>query len=282
MEQAQPPVAYVQSFQGTIRPFDTTDVLTWFQHFESVLRIHHVEDAQKYDHLMAVLTKNAIAPIAMQLKRTPDDEATRYAWLKELLVDGHGKSNKERLRQLLAGEKIGDRRPSQFLSRLHEVAPEGVDSEIIHEMWWKELPSASRAILTTMRDAPADELAKVADAVHQELATAQIHAVREPAPQLDELKELRAMMQRLGDEMYDLRHQLTQMNRSRRQTTHQRSDSVPRAAVRARSRSTSRQRQPPAMPKPNQPQGEDTVCYYHRQYADQARNCRPPCTHQKN
>lgn len=282
MEQA--PIAYVQGLQGTVRPFDTMDVLNWFQHFESVLRIHHVADDQKYDHLMAVLTKTAIAPISMQLKKTPEDEATRYAWLKELLIEGHGKSTKERLRQLLAGERIGDRRPSQFLARLHDVAPEGVDNEIIHEIWWKELPSASRAILATMQDVPDDALAKVADAVHQELNSQQVHAVRPPGPQIDELKELRAMMQRLGDEMYDLRHQLTQMNNARRQSRARRDDSVPRVAFAPRSRSQSRQPQPTS----KQPtikqleQDEDTICYYHRLYADQARNCRPPCKHQKN
>lgn len=104
---------------------------------------------------MAVLTKNAVAPISMQLKKPPVDAAARYPWLKDLLTEGHGKTNRERLRQLLAGEKIGDRRTSQFLSRLNE----GVDEDIIREMWWKELPSAARAILKTMQTASAHELA---------------------------------------------------------------------------------------------------------------------------
>lgn len=279
---APPAVTFVQGFQGTIRPFDPQDVTTWFQHFESILRIHHIADEDKYDHLMAVLTKNAVAPISMQLKKPPVDAAARYPWLKDLLTEGHGKSNRERLRQLLAGEKIGDRRPSQFLSRLHELAPEGVDEDIIREMWWKELPSAARAILTTMQTASAHELAQVADAVHAEMNNAQIHAIRAPPPQLDELRELRLMMERMGDELFDLRHQIKQMNQSRRQSRQYRDDSSQRKTSEQRSRSGSRQRHAPRPTAPPTAPATDEECYYHQQYKDQARNCRPPCKYSKN
>lgn len=138
---APPAVTFVQGFQGTIRPFDSQDVPTWFQHFESIQRIHHITEDDKYDHLRAVLTKSAIAPISMQMKKPPESATVRYSWLRDLLTEGNG-------------EKIGDRRPSQFLSRLNELAPD----DIIREMWWKELLSACRAILTTMQNSSAHEL----------------------------------------------------------------------------------------------------------------------------
>lgn len=77
---------------STIRPFDTQNVLTWSHHFESVLRIPDITDKDIFDHLNAVLTQNTIAPIATQIKKTPEDESTRYDWLKGLLTDGHGKT----------------------------------------------------------------------------------------------------------------------------------------------------------------------------------------------
>lgn len=79
---------------------------------------------------MAVLTKNAVAPISMQLKKPPVDAAAHFPWLKDLLTEGHGKTNRERLRQLLAGEKIGDRRTGgirllKFIYRTQGTCGEG-------------------------------------------------------------------------------------------------------------------------------------------------------------
>lgn len=111
------------SFQGRVIPFDREDVPTWFVHFESVLRIHGISGADRYDYLVASLTKPALAPIAAAIKRPPEQEEERYAWLKDQLITAHGRSNQERLHQLIAGEKIGDRRPSIFLSHLRAIAP---------------------------------------------------------------------------------------------------------------------------------------------------------------
>lgn len=76
-------VTIVQGFQGVVMTFDTDDVPTWFQHFESILRIHHVPETDKYDHLMAVLTKPAIAPVSINLKAPPATEEEKYPWLKK-------------------------------------------------------------------------------------------------------------------------------------------------------------------------------------------------------
>lgn len=257
----QPPanhVTIVQGFQGVVMTFDTDDVPTWFQHFESILRIHHVPETDKYDHLMAVLTKPAIAPVSISLKAPPATEEEKYPWLKKLLIEGHGKSTKERLRQLLAGERIGDRKPSQFLARLVDIAPSSVDDEIVREVWWKELPQSCRAILSTMQSATPAEMAKIADAIHAEVGSGQISAVR-PAPPVNELQELKDLIKEMRKDI----QQLQQNGQHRRSRSHSRFPQNQQRRSQSRQGSSNR--------------GENEICYYHQKFKEQSKCCRPPC-----
>lgn len=101
-----------------IERFDLDEPALWFDQFEATLRINKVPEADRYDHLLAGLNRAARQPVAYRLQSPPEDATTRYQWLKELLIEGHGKTKKQRVQQLLDLETIGDRKPSTFYAHL--------------------------------------------------------------------------------------------------------------------------------------------------------------------
>lgn len=249
------------SFHGQVMPFDRDDVPTWLQHFECVLRIHQVRANDRYDYLMASLSKDALAPISLSLKNPPDTD--QYDWLKNLLQEAHGKSTRERLRQLLEGEKIGDRRPSVFLNHLRSIAPDHIEDEIVKEVWWRELPSSTRAIMSTTTKATLNDYAKMADTIASEI------------PVEHTIAKISTTEQRTTNDDDDMQEVLRLLRLILRgiQTP---------LLVRPSRPETRRDKTPAKRATSVGPDKSDsTLCYYHETYGKEAKKCRDPCTFKK-
>lgn len=268
------PIAVVTGIQS--EKFDTNDPTSWFSRFEATLRINRVPPPDQFDYLLASLHREARQPVAYALQTPPEDDTTSYQWLKALLVEAHSKTAKEKLRQLLAGERIGDRKPSVFLSHLRDLAPDTVDNDLLKEFWWKELPSSMRTILSTMSGADTQALATAADAIHSEIGTTQLCAIRPAAASSTERhksphrsdKQAEPTLGEALKMIRDIQKQINELKEERgRRRTRDSSSSRHRGQTRHREQT------------PNRPEG---ICYYHHIFGDKARNCRPPCTHAKN
>lgn len=250
--QPQTQVTVISGFKGCQFPFDPSHVTTWFQHFECVLMINRIPKELQYDHLMASLPLSALGPISTQLKKPPTNEEERYNWLKNLLINAHGKSKQERLRQFLSGEKIGDQKPSQFLERLQEIAPEEVGDDIIKEVWWRELSSSCRVIMSTMVNESLEQLATVADAVYKEITESKVATITHVPPK-SELSELKMLVEQLCSEVRELRSS----SRSKSSSLHHNSPTKIRET------------------------DSTKVCEFHKKYGNQSRRCRSPCRKSK-
>lgn len=267
-QEHQAPVQMV----GVFKPeyFDIDDPQNWFVSFEANLRIHNVQKELRYDYLLCALNAKARAPIAHQLDATPDHPEQQYDWLKELLISGHTKSRKEKLQQLLQGERIGDRKPTQFLAHLRQLAPESMDDELVREFWWKELSPTARAILSAVDKANTRQLAEAADSVYAELTERlRVEAVR---PSNSEKGHPDSTVERRLVEMTEILAGLTTEVRKLITATQERS---------SRSRSRDPQKRPTSRARSSSPRTTQ-LCFYHQRYKDKARSCKEPCSFPKN
>lgn len=102
-----------------IERFDVDEPAQLFDQFEATLRINKVPEADRYEHLLAGLNRAARQPVAYKLQSPPEDATIRYHCLKELLIEGHGKTKKQKVQQLLDLETIGYKKPSTFYAYIH-------------------------------------------------------------------------------------------------------------------------------------------------------------------
>lgn len=268
------PIAVVTGMQS--EKFDTNDPTSWFSRFEATLRINRVPPPDQFDYLLASLHREARQPVAYALQTPPEDDTTSYQWLKALLVEAHSKTAKEKLRQLLAGERIGDRKPSVFLSHLRDLGPDTVDNDLLKEFWWKELPSTMRTILSTMSGADTQALAAAADAIYSEIGTTQLCAIGPAATSSTERpKSPHRSDQQTQPTLSDMMKLIRDLQKEINELKGERGRQRTRESGSSRHRGQSRPREQT----PNRPEG---VCYFHHTFGDRARNCRPPCTQAKN
>jgi hypothetical protein len=244
--------------------FSSSDPELFFARAESSFAAAGVtSDYTKYFHASQALDDRAANVVRDVLMKPPDQN--RYATLREELIKRLARSQEEKLRQLLESEELGDRKPSEFLRHLRELAAGKASEEILRMLWLARLPHSTQVALATQIDSTLDNLARLADAVASLIpnppALSQVNS-----RSLDELLEEK--IARLGE---TLERKLMTATQSRRDTygngnrQYRSSDN----ATYRRNRSKSRNR------RDNTPQ--DGKCFFHARFGAAARKCRAPC-----
>ncbi|KAL4721109.1 hypothetical protein ACJJTC_005656 [Scirpophaga incertulas] len=82
-----------------------------------------------------------------ELHSTPPARGQRYDWIKLEMVRRFSTSDSQRIRQLISGEELGDRKPSQFLRHLRSLAGNLSDDHILRELFMQRLPRSAQQIL---------------------------------------------------------------------------------------------------------------------------------------
>ena len=208
-----------------------------------------------FEYMVASLSPD-IATKIRDLILTPSTE-NQYTTLKEQLIQRTAVSKQQRIQQLLHTEELGDRKPTQFLHRLQQLAGDAVghDSVFMREIFLQRLPANVRMVLASANDStPIAELAQLADKV-LDVAVPMVSKVSvKPSP--TEVELLQGEIATLKQELRTLQAKSSQ-------------------GVRRRSPSPSRH-------SPNPVNRPSTICWYHQNFGNSAKKCRPPCSYSGN
>lgn len=262
---AQPEANAVTSLK--IPQFWTQSPASWFINVEAQFSTRHITQEQtKYEHVVQNLPANVIDSV-LDLINPDQPSATPYTDLKRALMDRHSLSTSKRIEQLLSGEEIGDRKPSEFYRRLKTLAGQSpmVTEQLIIELWYRRLPPMVTALTKSSGKTDVKDLIQMADTVFETMqqqnfainaiASSSSHLATNSESNLA-IAELTMQNQRLQSEISEIRNMLSKIN------FHGRS--------RSRGRSNFRQRTP------SRKRGND-MCYYHRRFGNKANKCEPPC-----
>jgi len=204
-----------------------------------------------FDYVIASLSPE-VATEVRDLILTPPGE-NQYNALKEQLIQRTAASQQQRLQQLLGAEELGDRRPSQFLRRLQQLAGDAVrtDGAFLHELFLQRLPSNVRMVLAAANDTvPISELAKLANRI-MEVATPSLQRRLAPASQqLAPCLTLSNWRSYVLKEVKSLRHSTCEHS--------------------------PRRRSPSPVP------DSSGMCWYHKKFGFSAQKCRAPCSYSGN
>ena len=164
-------------------------------------------------------------------------------------------SEQRKLQQLISGEELGDRKPTQLLHRMQQLLGDHLGTTpdtnaFLKELFLQRLPANVRIVLASA-DATTD-LSKLADKI-VEVATPTVAAVLDPSA---EVQQLKAEVSRLADLVASLTH--TRPRRSRSNSRHRR----PRSNAPTDS---------------HQPRDPKPLCWYHSKFGEAARKCQEPC-----
>ena len=120
-----------------------------------------------FDHIIANLSPEYATEIRDLILRPPGENP--YDKVKEQLIKRTAASEQRRLQQLFSTEELGDRRPTQLLRRLQQLAgdtPGLPDGTFLRELFLQRLPANVQMVLASTRDGtPIEDLAQLADKI---------------------------------------------------------------------------------------------------------------------
>lgn len=241
------------------------DVTLWFMQVEALFRTSQISDDQaKYDFVLAALDIQAATEVRELLETPP--EADKYKTLKKALIDCMATSEETRIRQVLANQEIGERKPSAFLRELKAKAGDNFSPQVLASIWKEALPADVQMILAGNPDATIDIQAALADKVMGIVSKSsrQVSAVSKP----DEIAELTKKIDAMGKTITHL-SRLAKYRETGK--TEKPNGTETRETGRKRSRSRSRSRS-------RNRETNDGLCWYHSRFGDKARKCEEPCS----
>ncbi|XP_047027191.1 uncharacterized protein LOC124635355 [Helicoverpa zea] len=245
-------------------PFCPEEPAVWFAQIEGQFVLGRISsDTTKFYTVVTQLETK----YAMQVKDiiTKPPETNKYEKLKTELINRLSASQEKRIQQLLIHEELGDRRPSQFLRHLQNLAGPAGASDFVKSLWTNRLPQNIQTVIASqIADLPVEKLAEIADRVYEIVpCTPQVAATASTITAPDLVKEVSELTKQVARLSSQMNSKWRGRSRSRSQSRHNQ-----RRYYRSRS-NNSKTPQPP----PNHPH-----CYYHYTFGDKANKCRQPCT----
>lgn len=244
--------------------FSPDDPEIWFALLEGQFDAYGIrDDAVKFTSVVTNLDMTHAKAVKDIIVDPPAHN--RYLTIKSELIKRLTASHEKKVRQLLTHEELGDRRASQFLRHLQDLAGPNVPKEFIQSIWTSRLPNNIQTVLASQPSHSLQQLADLADRIQEITAPGQIAETssRETSSHSSitaEISELRQMVMRLEAKLDQQAHSSRSSNRSR---SHQR-----RTSSRSGSRSTSSYRRYP-------------LCWYHQKFGSDAKRCVKPCDFSK-
>lgn len=230
-----------------VPPFWKPDPRIWFLQIEAQFRNSGItQDQTKFDMVISTIEADVLSQVSDVLCKPPDNE--KYETLKKRLIAVFADSETGRIQKLLTDLELGDKKPSQLLREMQNLAGDKVSGDFLKTLWLQRLPLNMRSILTISTD----ELPKIADMADKiwEMNSSSFHANSvEEAPNDSTLQRMQQQISELSLEIAKLR------GRSRH-----------KSQTRSRDRSNYR--------RPNY----RNVCYYHAKFGDRAFKCVQPCS----
>lgn len=247
--------------------FSPEDPEIWFALLEAQFENYRIEDdATKFNQV--IINLDLVHAKAVKDLITNPPVQGRYIKIKTELIRRLSASHERKVKQLLTHEELGDRKPSQFLRHLQDLAGPSVPSDFIRTIWSQRLPTSIQPLLASQPTLTLEQLADLADNIQDIVTPCNVMAASSSHNgQASEIAELKRMVERLAmkvDECTRNPYPFDNRCRSRHNTT-----SRNRSRSRPRSRSASEYRKHP-------------VCWYHYKFGNKASKCIKPCDYLVN
>ncbi len=233
------------------------NMAAWFHSVEAQFHCRGVgEELTKYFHVLCTLPEPMMQKLG-KLLASPLS-STPYSDLKAELLKLATPTD------IFRDIKLGDSKPSDFLSRLESLIPNrSSDDSYLRKLWLEKLPSEVQSILAVVPSTSTmAELAAIADKVVEahflQTAVAHVSALPTAVPSntcnalATELQALRLEVRQLREEVRGIKS---------------------RAHNRARSVSSSRLR-----PRRRYVEASKGICFYHTNFGAHAKKCKQPCS----
>ncbi|XP_018400067.1 PREDICTED: uncharacterized protein LOC108777628 [Cyphomyrmex costatus] len=229
----------------------------WFAQLESEFLVYRIRsDDVKFSSVLRHLDEKALMTVSDIVENPPEKD--KYNILKTALIDRFTDSEEKRLRQLLAGIELNDKKPSDLLREIKQLSGGSLADNVLHSLWLQRLPFRVQATLAVVGDVPLNKLAELADKILERdngllpicQSVVEVPKADPVTPNLADLEKRIAALE-------------FKCSRSKSRSNYRRRRNF-RSKSRDKSDSTNSE-----------------ICFYHRKFGSKAFKCTVPCSMSK-
>lgn len=237
-------------------PFWKNNAELWFLQLESNFVIAGISsELTKFHSVVSVLDSEVMTYVSDIVRNPPADA---YSKLKSRIVNQYADSENTRLKALLQDLQLGDKKPSQLLMQMRNLAKDRVQESVLKALFLQRLPLNMQQILSVSQEG-LDSLALIADKISETATDSMVVGAISDTPNL---------IKSLEDKISNLAVQVERLSRDRFKTKN--------SGVRNRSKSKGKDNSP------SRRKFNPDFCWYHARFADKANCCVQPCTYSEN
>ncbi|XP_023216998.1 uncharacterized protein LOC111619504 [Centruroides sculpturatus] len=245
-----------------IPPYNFSDPALWFHMCESTFALGSPKlitgSATKFNYVVAHLPPE-VSSTVKDIIISPD-HTDLYSHIKVELITRSSKSSQQELQKLLAGEQLGDCKPSELLRILKHWAENfQISNAIILELFTQHLPTSVQSILAAITPLDVNKAAEVANCMVK-VTPAMIASVSQPEKPDTVTNKILVDINKLNKRINQLMQ--ARWDRSDHFSEHSRNSSG------HRNNSTRR--------------SINNYCWYHNHFGAKAQKCTPPCSFPTN
>lgn len=255
----------VNSVSVKLQPFWANSPAVWFIQAEAQFAIAKIKkDVTKYNYVLGALPQNVLETVIDFIQSPP--ALNIYDKFKETLIQRHSLSEERRIEKLLSSEQLGDRKPSEFLRALKQLAGSSsgiISDDLIRKLWLRRLPQVINIALIAQETKPEAEVTSLADKIWE--ASSVVGGISEVNSNNKQTSSASTTQTELRSEINELKCMVEQLTSrlSRQNFRSQRNSNRNNSRSRHRSRSRS------------------GICWFHSKFGSNARNCATPCNFNK-
>ena len=163
--------------------FNADDPQLWFAQLEGQFILSNITaDATKFYHVLAQLEPPHSAQVRDLIVNPPT--TGKFEKLKAELIKRLSASQELKMKQLLMHEELGDRKPTQFLRHLQQLAGPTVPEDFIRSIWCNRLPANLQTIVAMQSNSSLEEIAELVDRINDIVpVTTQVAATSTRVPE---------------------------------------------------------------------------------------------------
>lgn len=247
-----------------IPPFYPQEPALWFAQIEAQFALSNIiADTTRFYYVSGQLEAQYAMEVMDIIKSPPVNN--KYEKLKEELIKRLSASQEKKIKQLLDHEELGDRKPSQFLRHLQNLAGPSGSADFVKTIWTNRLPQNIQTVIASqITELPLDVLSTIADKVHEIAPTTpQVSSASTSAGEASTSSDI--MAKQISELTRQVALLTSRLCRGERRQTSRGS----RSRSNSRNKKFNRRPQPP----PNHPH-----CFYHYNFAEKANKCQKPCS----
>lgn len=249
----------VSRIQVRVPPFWKQNPELWFRQIEAQFaNANIVNDVTKYNTIVGVMESDILSSVSDIVINPP--QANKYRAIKDRLTKQFAETDTKKIKSLLNEITLGDRKPSDLLRKMKELACGKVGDELLKTLWLHRLPINVQIVLSTSEDG-IEQLASMADSMMEITDFTNIQAIESNRNSVQNLQQDKKL-----DDLVNVVCQLEGKIESLKKSFGKSSK---------RGRHTARSRSP--TPSKTQAVSSSKLCYYHKNFGKNATKCKKPC-----